>query len=291
MNAMKMVTFSAEGQKRLGVLRADGTIADVCRADSGVPEDMMDFLAAGDAMRDRVAAVAAGLDGACVLDPRTARLGPPLPRPGKILCIGINYKDHIEETNSETPDYPVVFSKYSNTIIGPEDPIRLPAISHAVDYEAEFAVVMGRTARNVSRAEALDYVGGYTILNDVSARDFQHRTSQWTIGKSFDSFAPIGPVLVTADAIPDPHTLDIKLRLNGEEMQSSNTRQLLFTVNDLIHEITSAITLEPGDIISTGTPGGVGFARDPQVLLKPGDVVEVEIEAIGVLRNPVIQGV
>ncbi len=288
---MKLITFSAQGQQRLGVLLGDGKIGDVCRADSQIPEDIIDFLAAGETMHARVAQTAAGLGDDHVLAVEDVRVGPPVPHPDKILCIGINYKDHIEETNSETPEHPVVFSKYSNTIIGPDDPIHLPVISQAVDYEAEFAVVMGKTARNVSKEDALDYVGGYTALNDVSARDFQHRTSQWVMGKSFDTFAPIGPVLVTADDIPDPHALDIKLRLNGEEMQSSNTRQLLFTVNDLIADITSVITLAPGDIISTGTPGGVGFARDPQVLLKPGDVVEVEIQDIGILRNPVIQGV
>ncbi len=288
---MKLVTFSMSGQSRLGVLRADGTIADVSRADSGIPADILDFLAGGAALRQRAASVVAGIGAEYVLDPQIAHIGPPIPHPDKILCIGINYKDHIEETNSETPEHPVVFSKYSNTIIGPGDAIHLPAISRMVDYEAEFAVVMGRTARNVAKADALDYVGGYTILNDVSARDFQKRTSQWTIGKSFDTFAPIGPVLVTTDEIPDPHVLDIKLRLNGAEMQSSNTRQLLFNVNDLIADITAAITLQPGDIISTGTPGGVGMAREPQVLLKPGDAIEVEVEGIGILRNPVIQGV
>ena len=288
---MKLITFSAQGRQRLGVLLEDGSIGDVCRADSQIPEDVNEFLAAGETMHSRVTQTAASLGADHVLDMDAVRLGPPVPNPDKILCIGINYKDHIEETNSETPEHPVVFSKYSNTIIGPDDPIHLPVISKAVDYEAEFAVVMGKTARNVSKEDALDYVGGYTALNDVSARDFQHRTSQWVMGKSFDTFAPIGPVLVTADDIPDPHALDIKLRLNGEEMQSSNTRQLLFTVNDLIADITSVMTLEPGDIISTGTPGGVGFARDPQVLLKPGDMVEVEIQDIGILRNPVIQGV
>lgn len=288
---MKLVTFSLSGQSRLGVLRADGAIADVSRADSGIPADMREFLAGGEALRQRAESVAGGIAAEYVLDTQTAHIGPPIPHPDKILCIGVNYKDHIEETNSETPEHPVVFSKYSNTIIGPGDAIHLPAISEMVDYEAEFAVVMGRTARNVAKADALDYVGGYTILNDVSARDFQKRTSQWTIGKSFDTFAPIGPVLVTPDEIPDPHTLDIKLRLNGVEMQSSNTAQLLFNVNALIEDITAAITLQPGDIISTGTPGGVGMARDPQVLLKPGDEIEVEVEGIGVLRNPVIQGV
>lgn len=288
---MKLVTFSMSGQSRLGALRSDGSIADLSRADSGIPEDIIEFLAGGETLLQRASRVVAGIGSEYVLDPQTAHIGPPIPHPDKILCIGINYKDHIEETNSETPEYPVVFSKYSNTIIGPGDAIHLPAISKMVDYEAEFAVVMGRTARNVSKEKALDYVGGYTILNDVSARDFQKRTSQWTIGKSFDTFAPIGPVLVTADEIPNPHELRIKLRLNGREMQSSNTNQLLFSVNDLIEDITSAITLEPGDIISTGTPGGVGMARDPQVRLQPGDEIEVEVEGIGILANPVIQGV
>ena len=287
---MKLLSFSAGGDSRLGVLLADGSIADVCRADSEIPTAIKCLFAAGADAMERVKAAAAGIAPENVLSQSDVDIGPPIPDPGKILCIGINYKDHIEETNSETPEFPVVFAKYANTIVGPDADVELPTYSTKVDYEAEFAVVIGKTARNVAKEDALDYVGGYTCLNDVSARDLQQRTSQWVMGKSPDTFAPIGPVIVTSDDVPDPHSLDIQLRLNGETMQSSNTKHLLFRVEDLISDIARVITLEPGDIISTGTPGGVGAAREPAVFLKPGDSMEVEIGSIGILRNGVIQG-
>ena len=287
---MKLLSFSAGGDSRLGVLLADGSIADVCRADSEIPTAIKCLFAAGADAMERVKAAAAGIAPENVLSQGDVDIGPPIPDPGKILCIGINYKDHIEETNSETPEYPVVFAKYANTIVGPDADVELPTYSTKVDYEAEFAVVMGKTARNVAKEDALDYVGGYTCLNDVSARDLQQRTSQWVMGKSPDTFAPIGPVIVTSDDVSDPHSLDIQLRLNGETMQSSNTKHLLFRVEDLISDIARVITLEPGDIISTGTPGGVGAAREPAVFLKPGDSMEVEISSIGILRNGVVQG-
>ena len=287
---MKLLSFSAGGDSRLGVLLADGSIADVCRADSEIPTAIKCLFAAGADAMERVKAAAAGIVPENILSQGDVDIGPPIPDPGKILCIGINYKDHIEETNSETPEYPVVFAKYANTIVGPDADVELPTYSTKVDYEAEFAVVMGKTARNVAKADALDYVGGYTCLNDVSARDLQQRTSQWVMGKSPDTFAPIGPVIATSDDVPDPHSLDIQLRLNGETMQSSNTKHLLFRVEDLISDIARVITLEPGDIISTGTPGGVGAAREPAVFLKPGDSMEVEIGSIGILRNGVVQG-
>lgn len=212
----------------------------------------------------------------------------PVPRPGKTICIGLNYRDHAAESNMPVPKSPVSFSKYVTSITGPLAPVYLPAGSQQVDYEAEMAIVIGRRARHVSRDEALDYVLGYTNFNDVSARDFQFADGQWQRGKACDTFAPIGPAIVTTDEIPDPHALRIQLRLNGQTMQDSTTQQLIFGVDVLVSFLSQTVTLEPGDIIATGTPPGVGFARKPPVFLKPGDVMEVEVEGLGVLRNPVM---
>ena len=212
----------------------------------------------------------------------------PVPRPGKVICIGLNYRDHAKEANLPVPDKPVVFSKFSSAVIAPGEPVVIPAVSQKVDYEAELAVVIGRRAKNVSADRAYEYVLGYTAFNDVTARDFQFADGQWQRGKSCDTFAPMGQSLVTTDAIPDPHKLAIKLTLNGEIMQDSNTDQLIFSVPRLIEFISQSITLEPGDVIATGTPSGVGFARKPPVFLKPGDEMEVLIEGMGGLGNPVI---
>ena len=212
----------------------------------------------------------------------------PVPRPGKILCIGLNYRDHAAESNMPIPEKPVVFSKFSTAVIAPGEPVVLPATSQKVDYEAELAVVIGRCAKHVTAERAYDYVLGYTAFNDVSARDFQFSDGQWQRGKSCDTFAPMGQTIVTADAIPDPHKLSIKLKLNGETMQDSNTDQLIFGVPALIEFISQTITLEPGDVIATGTPSGVGFARKPPVFLKPGDDMEVLIEGLGGLGTPVV---
>jgi len=212
----------------------------------------------------------------------------PVPRPGKLICIGLNYRDHAAESNMPIPERPVVFSKFTSAVIAPGEPVVLPTTSAQVDYEAELAVVIGRRAKNVSAARALDYVLGYTNFNDVSARDFQFADGQWQRGKSCDTFAPMGPTIVTADVVPDPHKLSIKLILNGETMQDSNTDQLIFGVPELIEFISQTITLEPGDVIATGTPSGVGFARKPPVFLRPGDMMEVEIERVGKLGNPVV---
>lgn len=211
----------------------------------------------------------------------------PVPRPGKLICIGLNYRDHAAESNMAIPERPVVFSKFSTAVIAPGEPVVTPETSQQVDYEAELAVVIGRRAKNVSVSSALDYVLGYTAFNDVSARDFQFADGQWQRGKSCDTFAPMGPVIVTADEIPDPHRLSIKLRLNGKTMQDSNTDQLIFGVPELIAFLSETITLEPGDVIATGTPPGVGFARKPPVFLKHGDQMEVEIEKIGTLNSVV----
>lgn len=212
----------------------------------------------------------------------------PVPRPGKLICIGLNYRDHAAESNMPIPERPVVFSKFSTAVIAPGEPVILPATSTQVDYEAELAVVIGRRAKNVSANLAFDYVLGYTVFNDVSARDFQFADGQWQRGKSCDTFAPMGPKIVTADAVSDPHSLSIKLRLNGETMQDSNTNQLIFGVPELIAFLSETITLEPGDVIATGTPPGVGFARKPPVFLKAGDAMEVEIEGVGTLTSPVV---
>jgi len=209
----------------------------------------------------------------------------PVPRPGKVICIGLNYRDHATESNMAIPERPVVFSKFATSVIAPGEAVVLPATSQQVDYEAELAVVIGRRAKNVSANNALEYVLGYTAFNDVSARDFQFADGQWQRGKSCDTFAPMGPFIVTTDKIPDPHKLSIKLRLNGKTMQDSNTDQLIFGVPELIAFLSETITLEPGDVIATGTPPGVGFARKPPVFLKHGDEMEVEIEKIGTLGS------
>jgi 2-keto-4-pentenoate hydratase/2-oxohepta-3-ene-1,7-dioic acid hydratase in catechol pathway len=215
------------------------------------------------------------------------RLGPPLPNPPKIICIGLNYRDHVKETNTKIPEIPVLFSKWSNTIAGPEEEIVLDGTSTKVDYEAELVFVISRTARNVSEAFALDYVAGYMCGNDLSARDLQFGSpsGQWVRGKSLDGFCPIGPYLATKDEIPDPHKLRITCRVNGQIRQDSNTDQLIFNIPALLSFISQGITLQPGDIVVTGTPAGVGFSRNPPVFFQPGDVCEVEIEGLGVLRN------
>ncbi len=222
------------------------------------------------------------------LEPASTRLRAPVPRPPKIICIGLNYRDHAIESNLPIPETPTVFSKYSTSVIGHMDPIVLPRNSTQPDYEAEFAVVIGKGGRYIREDDWRAHVFGYTILNDVSARDFQMATSQWMIGKTFDTFAPMGPVIVTADEIEDPHNVNISLTLNGETMQSSNTRNLIFGVPKLIAYLSSVFTLEPGDIISTGTPAGVGFARKPPRFLAPGDEVTVHVQGIGDLINPVV---
>jgi 2-keto-4-pentenoate hydratase/2-oxohepta-3-ene-1,7-dioic acid hydratase in catechol pathway len=211
----------------------------------------------------------------------------PVPRPGKIVCVGLNYRDHADESKLAVPQTPVIFSKFSSCVIAPGEPVVIPATSEKADYEAELAVVIGRRAKHVPADRAYDYVLGYTAFNDVTARDFQFGDGQWQRGKSCDTFAPMGPTIVTTDEIPDPHTLRITLTLNGAVMQDSSTAQLIFRVPELIEFITSSITLEPGDVIATGTPAGVGFARKPPVYLKPGDVMDVGIERIGGLGNPV----
>lgn len=215
------------------------------------------------------------------------RLLAPVQRPGKVVCVGLNYRDHAEESGQPIPDKPLLFGKWANTIVGPGDPIIIPPITDSVDYEAELGVVIGRVARAVPVEDALSYVLGYTCVNDVSARDLQFGDGQWTRGKSLDTFNPIGPWVVTADEIPNPQSLGIRCIVNGEKLQDSSTAQMVYGVAELVSFISQGITLEPGDIISTGTPPGVGFARTPPVWLRPGDTVTIEIDGIGALTNPV----
>lgn len=216
-----------------------------------------------------------------------AKLTAPVPRPAKLICIGLNYRDHAIESGMKIPESPVVFSKFSTSIVGPEDPVVIPRKCTQPDYEAELAVVIGRRTKNVSREKAYNHVFGYCAFNDISGRDFQFSDGQWQRGKSCDTFAPMGPFVATKEEIPNPQKLAIKLRLNGETMQDSRTDQLIFGVPELIEFLSESITLEPGDVIATGTPPGVGFARKPPVYIKAGDRMEVEIEGLGVLVNPV----
>ncbi|QJD82901.1 fumarylacetoacetate hydrolase family protein [Cohnella herbarum] len=209
----------------------------------------------------------------------------PLTDPEKIICIGLNYHDHVIESNMQVPKVPVLFPKYNNCLTGHDDEVVIPAEVSQCDYEVELAVVIGKTAKRVPLESAMDYVFGYTVLNDVSARDIQLNEPQWTRGKAIDGFAPMGPWIVTADEIENPGNLSISLKLNGETMQNSNTKELIFNIPYLVSFLSNTITLQPGDIISTGTPPGVGMGRKPQVWLKPGDVVEATIEGIGTLRN------
>src|SRR3989442_11174537 len=212
----------------------------------------------------------------------------PITHPQKLIGIGLNYKDHVEEIRGQTPKAPLLFGMYGSAIIGPEESIVIPPMSKQVDYEAELAVIIGRRAHQVSREAALDHVAGYTIVHDVSARDLQFSDGQWLRAKSFDTFAPMGPYLVTRNTLGDTNGLGIELRLNGKTMQKSNTRNMIFKVADLVSYISEVMTLEVGDVIATGTQGGVGFVRNPQVFMKPGDIVEIEIEGIGLLRNSVV---
>ncbi len=215
-------------------------------------------------------------------------LRPVIPRPGKILCLGLNYREHVAEGTYEVPDHPVLFSKFADTLIAAGEPIVAPPESTAVDYEAELAFVAGTTVRRASGPGALAAVAGYTIANDVTMRDYQYRTHQWLPGKNWAHSTPLGPWLVTPDEVGDPHGLDISLTLNGERMQSANTRQLIFDIPTVIAAISEFIPLRPGDVVLTGTPSGVGFRRDPQVLLGDGDRVVIEIERVGRLENPVV---
>jgi 2-keto-4-pentenoate hydratase/2-oxohepta-3-ene-1,7-dioic acid hydratase in catechol pathway len=264
---------------------------DLYATDPALPRTVRQLIEAGPAAL-QAAEQAARRPNAVKHEAAAVKLLPPVPDPPKIICLGLNYRDHAQETGAAIPPEPIIFSKYATALIGHGDAIVLPPVSKEVDYEAELVIVVGKRGRPRSAAEARPYVAGYTVGHDVSARDWQLKKEgkQWMVGKTFDTFAPTGPVLVTADEVPDPHALAIRLRLNGQTMQDSNTGRMIFQVADVLAYLAQVFTLEPGDLIFTGTPPGVGMARKPPVFLKPGDVAEVEIEGIGLLRNPVVQG-
>jgi 2-keto-4-pentenoate hydratase/2-oxohepta-3-ene-1,7-dioic acid hydratase in catechol pathway len=211
----------------------------------------------------------------------------PIDRPGKIICVGLNYRDHAEEQGVDLPSAPLLFAKWNNALIGPDEPIVIPPIVTKTDYEAELGVVIGSTVSRVSAENALEAVAGYICVNDVSARDLQFADGQWTRGKSPDTYCPVGPRLVTRDEVPDPQNLAIRAILNGETMQDSTTANMVFGVAEIIAYVTQTVTLEPSDLIATGTPAGVGAFRDPQVFMQPGDEITIEIEGLGSLTNPV----
>jgi len=281
---LRFVTIQRDGDTEPGVL-LDGRVIPI--NGSGL-SSVLEVIAGGADAQTQVRRWIGGPASSHGLDPAVLTFAAPIPRPPKLICIGLNYRDHAAESKLAIPEVPTMFAKFSTAVIGPGQPIVLPRNSAKPDYEAEFAVVIGRRGRHVAENDWRDYVFGYTILNDVSARDFQMATSQWMIGKTFDTFAPIGPAIVTADEIADPHNLRISLTLNGETMQDSNTSNLIFKLPQLIAYLSSVFTLEPGDIIATGTPAGVGFARKPPRWLQPGDEVRIQIDGLGELANPVV---
>jgi 2-keto-4-pentenoate hydratase/2-oxohepta-3-ene-1,7-dioic acid hydratase in catechol pathway len=293
---MRIATYEDGGEWRAAIAAAGRYVdAERAAAAAGLPEPQKlqstkELLGLSSEQRAQLLAAAeeqAGDDG---MDRSALRLGPPVPDADKVICVGLNYREHAAEAEMAVPEFPVLFGKYRNALIGDEAPLALTDISEAWDYEAELAVVIGRRAKAVAEADALDHVGGYMPLNDISIRDVQLRISQWMTGKMIDDSAPCGPELVLTDEVPDPQALTLRLRLNGEVLQESSTAEMIFPVARLIAYISTYVTLEPGDIIATGTPAGVGFKRDPVVRLEPGDLIETEIEELGVLRTPCVGG-
>jgi 2-keto-4-pentenoate hydratase/2-oxohepta-3-ene-1,7-dioic acid hydratase in catechol pathway len=273
------------------VVKHGGFYVDLHATDAAFPPSVRLLLEAGPQLLQK-AERAADNPRAVRLPAAETRLLAPIPDPHKIVCVGLNYRDHAAESGAPIPKDPVLFSKYATALIGPEEAIVLPSSSNEVDFEAELVIVIGKKGRHLKTDQAWSHVAGYTIGHDVSARDWQLKKDgkQWMVGKTFDTFAPTGPWIVTANEVPDPHSLAIKLRLNGQTMQDSNTRQMIFSVAEVVAYCSQVFTIEAGDLIFTGTPPGVGMARKPPVFLKPGDVAEVEVEKLGVLRNPVVQG-
>jgi len=283
---MKIAMYTQSGRRGIAVLSDRGP-RGLAEGSPGWPGDLDTLVSAGAELR----AVCAGLASAPVLDPEGLEFLPPLSRPSKILCIGLNYRDHSTETGLKLPDYPAVFARFPSCLVGHGRPLVKPAVSDQFDYEAELVAVLGRRVRRVSREEALDCVAGYSAFNEASVRDFQMRTSQWTVGKNFDGTGAFGPALVTPDELPPgARGLRVRTRLNGLTVQDGSTSDMVFDVAALISILSEVMTLEAGDVLVTGTPSGVGMARKPPLFMKAGDVCEVEIEGIGILRNPVIEG-
>lgn len=287
---MRLVSFSKAGGSAVGLRQGD-SIIDLSVAAPKLPRTLAGILAAGASAKAELKKIAAKPRKNAVLKAAKVKLLPPIPAPGKILCIGLNYKDHAAEMGNPLPTYPVVFTRFTSTLVPHGGKMLTPRASTMLDYEAELAVIIGKRGRNIAKDKALSHVGGYACFNDGSVRDYQMKTSQFTLGKNFDGTGAFGPDLVTPDELPKgAHGLKIMCRLNGKTMQDGTTADLVFDVAALIAEISTVMTLEPGDVIITGTPAGVGMGRNPKVFMKPGDVCEIEIEKIGVLRTPIAQG-
>ena len=282
---MKLVTFTHGGKTRIGAVMAE-EVVDVSGQGRNVPSAMLAFLEQGaPAMEQARQACASGQGRLALAD---VQLEAPIHRPPKILAVGLNYRDHIEETGRPMPEVPMIFNKQSTAVIGPGAAFWRPKDSIDLDYEGELGVVIGKRCRRVPKDKAATVIAGYTIVNDVSVRDWQARSATTTMGKSWDTHCPMGPYIVTTDEVPDPHRLDLKTWVNGELRQNSNTRHLIFNCFDIVEHLSTAFTLEPGDVIATGTPSGVILGMDPKIWLKPGDVVRIAIDQLGVLENPVV---
>lgn len=287
---MRIATIRTPAGPRASIRVGDHYV-DLHATDKRIPSSVREILEGGAATLAMAATVIRR--GDCVRHAATdVKLFPPIPDPRKIVCLGLNYRDHAVETGKPIPSEPVLFSKYPTALIGHDETIVLPKVSQQVDYEAELVIIVGKHGRHLASESALDHVAGYTVGHDVSARDWQYKPDQkqWMVGKTFDTFAPTGPEMVTPDEFGDPQQHGIRLRLNGETMQDSNTGQMIFSVVEILSYLSQVFTLEPGDLIFTGTPPGVGMARKPPRFLRSGDVVEVEIDGIGRLRNRVVQG-
>ena len=281
---MKLATFRHDGTVRIGIV-VDDSIIDLSTARPELPRDMIGLLEAGP---QALVAAASTVADAARIPLAEVQLKAPIARPPKFIGVGLNYADHVAESGIDTPVHPTLFNKQSTCVVGPDAPVHLPRASHVLDYEGELGFVIGRRCRHVSREDAADVIAGYTVVNDVTVRDWQLRTPTWSIGKSFDTHGPIGPWIVTPDEVRDPHQLRLRTWVNDELRQDSNTKELIFDCFTLVEHLSTAYTLEPGDIIATGTPSGVGIAMKPPRLLVAGDRVRIEIEGIGALENPII---
>ena len=287
---MRLVTFEAGAGERLGAfvdVAGEEQVLDLSVAAPGLPADMIGLLAAGPAALGRVRAALERPESAALRRRTDVVLKAPVPRPGKILCIGYNYRGHGAAGAVADPEFPDVFAKTANTVIGPDASVLLPRASHEVDYEAELAVVIGTAGRQIAPERALEHVAGYAVFNDVSARDWQRHGSQWVLGKSFDTFGPFGPALVTADEVPDPQDLDLHLSVNGRTTVASHTGAMIFTVSFLVSYLSEVVTLEPGDVIATGTPQKLPDALAEGRFLQDGDIVEITIGHLGTLTSTI----
>ena len=282
---MKLCTFFRDAVPLVGVVTADG-IVDLAASAPELPGELTALLAAGEPALQRAAAAASAARARIPLD--SVRLAPPILRPPKFLAVGLNYADHVAEAGLEAPKLPTIFNKQSTCVAGPNDPVHMPRVSSALDYEGELGFVVGRRCRHVPREHAHEVIAGYLVVNDVSVRDWQLRIPTWTMGKSFDTHGPIGPWITTADEVGDPHALRVRTWVNGELRQDSSTKNLIFDCFAIVEHLSTAFTLEPGDLVATGTPGGVGIAMKPPKLLAIGDVVRVEIDGLGRLENRVV---